>query len=118
VENFHDNRIADILKENIIMTEKVKQHLSNEFQRGPVQFLMNAIQIVVLVGGLVALGIQIGAFKEQVAALEKNFDSFCTFTKTSFAAEAAEHCTMEERRRLEDKRIENAIVDHTGRPVR
>lgn len=100
------------------MTDEVKRHLKNEFTKGPLTFLMNAAQLIVLVAGLFWLGVHFGSFKTEFETLQKTVTTLGETVKNGFDACAAEDRKEEEARRLDDKRLENAIVDHTGKAIR
>ena len=100
------------------MTEEVKRHLRNEFTKGPIAFLMNAAQLIVLVLGLFWLGVNFGSWKTEFIELQRNVAALTKTVTSGFDACAAEDKMIDERRRLEDKRLENAIVDHTGKAIR
>jgi hypothetical protein len=75
-------------------------YLKNEFERGPVVFIMNAIQMVAILLGLFWGTLQLGVFKNRFETLEitvsKGFD----------------RCDKR------DKAIENSLIEHTGKPIK
>jgi hypothetical protein len=96
----------------------VNKAIRSEFQRGPVAFVMNAIQILLLAGGIGIAFEKLGYFKAEFSTLQKTVEIMGKTMRCGFEAQAAENCAIEERRRLEDKKLENAIVDHTGKSIR
>jgi hypothetical protein len=100
------------------MTRITREHVEDEFKRGPIAFLMNAVQLFVLVFGLFFIGVRVGTFKAEFATIQKTVAEIQLLVKNGFEANASEHYRLENKTTTECKRIENALVEHTRKPIR
>lgn len=79
----------------------------SEFDRSPVQFILNIVQLLVLSAGLFVIGSQVGVFKTEFTYLQATVSDLARRVSTGFDVQAQEN----------DK-IKNAITDHTGKAIR
>lgn len=77
-------------------------NFSKEFKQSPIQFLMNGAQIIFLI----TIAYNMGGFHAQFVELKKTVMSTIQKIEAGFEANAGDH-----------KKISNAIILHTGKPI-
>jgi cytochrome c-type biogenesis protein CcmH/NrfF len=100
------------------MTREIKQHIAGEFQRGPVSFILNILQVGLLLSVLLGAAVSFGIFKEQWKTLQSTVATISKDMKFGFEAAAAEDKRLDIKNELRCMKIENAVIDHTGKPIR
>jgi Flp pilus assembly protein TadG len=94
------------------------EHIANEFKRGPISFVMNCLQVAILLLVLLGAAISFGTFKEQWRTLQKSVAEIKTTMTHGFEASAAEDKRIEMEENLKCESIKNAFTDHTGKAIR
>ena len=78
----------------------------SEFDRSPIQFILNVAQILVLVGGIFLISFRMGVFRTEFTYLQSTVTALAATVANGFDVQAKEN-----------EKIKNAIIEHTGKPI-